>query len=210
MASDLLSLADASELLGVTSERVRQLVVAGDLPGVRFGNAWAVPSDAVAARGRASNRRGRPLSAIRAWEAIGAGDIELSNASRYRNRAELRRFSVRPRDLDYVIQQQDSLQSGGSAAVAYGEPLMSPPGQADIYAPNRVMDELSDVIALVPDPFGAVIIRVVPNDLWGKVAELALDSDDGRFAPAAAVALDLMESADPRFWIAADELVLRA
>jgi hypothetical protein len=39
MASDLLALSDASALLGVSSERVRQLIVAGDLPGVRFGNA---------------------------------------------------------------------------------------------------------------------------------------------------------------------------
>ncbi len=39
MASDLVSLNDAAQVLGVSAERVRQLVVAGDLPGVRFGNA---------------------------------------------------------------------------------------------------------------------------------------------------------------------------
>lgn len=37
MPSDLVSLADASSILGVSSERVRQLVVAGDLPAQRFG-----------------------------------------------------------------------------------------------------------------------------------------------------------------------------
>ena len=71
MASELVSLAAASQLLGVSPERVRQLVVAGDVPGVRFGNAWAVPRDAIAARRQVSNRRGRPLGERRAWQAIG-------------------------------------------------------------------------------------------------------------------------------------------
>jgi len=95
MASDLVSLADASQLLGVSSERVRQLVVAGDLPGVRFGNAWAVPRDAVAARRQASNRRGRPLGEKRVWQAIVSGDVDLSNVSRYRNSLPLKTRSAR-------------------------------------------------------------------------------------------------------------------
>ena len=94
MASDLVSLADASQLLGVSSERVRQLVVAGDLPGVRFGNAWAVPRGAVAARRQVSNRRGRPLGERRAWEAIASGGVDLSNVSRYRNRGVVERYSM--------------------------------------------------------------------------------------------------------------------
>jgi len=64
--AELVSLVDASAMLGVSPERVRQLVVAGDLPGVRFGTAWAVPKDAVVARRHQANRRGRPLSTKRA------------------------------------------------------------------------------------------------------------------------------------------------
>jgi hypothetical protein len=44
--SELLPLADAADLLGVSVERVRQLVVGGQLPGQRFGNVWVVPEDA--------------------------------------------------------------------------------------------------------------------------------------------------------------------
>ena len=87
MASDLVSLNDAAQVLGVSAERVRQLVVAGDLPGVRFGNAWAVPRSALVARQGQEPRRGRPLGVRRAWEAIAAGDVDLDEVGKYRNRA---------------------------------------------------------------------------------------------------------------------------
>ena len=57
----------------MSSERVRQLVVAGDLPAQRLGNAWAVPMDDVLLAGtrlgrvadrRAPFERGVDLSAV--------------------------------------------------------------------------------------------------------------------------------------------------
>ena len=109
MASDLLSLTDASALLGVSSERVRQLVVAGDLPGVRFGNAWAVSRESIDSRRQLSNRRGRPLSARRAWEAITAVEVDLSNVSRYRNRGVIHRYEMSGADLEFVSKQDGAL-----------------------------------------------------------------------------------------------------
>ena len=209
MASDLLSLADASALLGVSSERVRQLVVAGDLPGVRFGNAWAVPRDSIDARRQVSNRRGRPLSARRVWDAIASGEVDLSNVSRYRNRGEVHRYEMSASDLGFVSLQTGVIVSGVAAANSFGELLQAEPGEADLYVSASLHDELGSLVAVVADQFGGVALRVVPDDVWDQVESLASNRDEAgqRFAPRAAVALDLMESGDPRHWVAAEHLI---
>ena len=208
MASDLVSLADASQLLGVSSERVRQLIVAGGLPGVRFGNAWAVPRDAVAARRQVSNRRGRPLGERRAWQAIGSGDVDLSNVSRYRNRGVVERYSMSAADAAYLVSDLGAIESGVSGAVFHGELLQVEGAELDLYVSHRMHDGLSSVVAAVKDPLGSVVLRVVSDEAWPEVVELASGSDGGRLvAPAAAVALDLMDSGDARHWVAAENLV---
>lgn len=208
MASDLVSLADASQLLGVSSERVRQLVVAGDLPGVRFGNAWAVPRGAVAARRQVSNRRGRPLGERRAWEAIASGGVDLSNVSRYRNRGVVERYSMSAADAAYLLSDLGAVESGVAAAVFHGELLQAAGAELNLYVSQRVHERLASVVAVVADPLGSVVLRVVLDSGWPDVEALAAWSDDGRLvAPAAAVALDLMDSGDARHWVAAENLV---
>lgn len=63
------------------------------------------------------------------------------------------------------------------------------------------------MVAAVPDPLGNVRLRVVPDEVWDFVVEESEEKGAIRLAPRAAVALDLMESADPRHWIAAENLV---
>ncbi len=208
VGSDLVSLADASVLLGVSSERVRQLVIAGDLPGVRFGNAWAVPRDSVDARRQASNRRGRPLSARRVWEQIAVGEVDLSNVSRYRNRGEVHRYEMSASDLDYLAGHDGVLMSGVAAAGEFGELLQPIGGEADLYVSVEIHEQLASLIAAVPDQLGSVALRVVPDDVWPQLCDLASNQDrEVRFAPQAAVALDLMESGDARHWVAAENLL---
>ena len=209
MASDLLSLADASARLGVSSERVRQLVVAGDLPGVRFGNAWAVPRDSIDARRQVSNRRGRPLSARRAWESIAAGDVDLSNVSRYRNRGQVRRYEMSAADLAFVSRSDRALVSGAAAAIDLGELLQAGGAESDMYVSASLHEELRSLLAAVPDQLGGVVLRVVPDDVWSSVEGVVVDQREAgvRLAPRAAVALDLMQSGDPRHWVAAENLI---
>lgn len=209
MASDLVSLADASQLLGVSSERVRQLVVAGDLPGVRFGNAWAVPRGAVSARRQVSNRRGRPLGEKRVWQAIVSGDVDLSNVSRYRNRGEAERYSMSAADAESLVSDRGAIESGVAGAVFFGQLLQAEGADIDLYVPQQLHQVLGSVVAAVEDPLGSVVLRVVSDGVWADVEAEVLKSDDGRaIAPRAAVALDLMDSGDPRHWVAAENLVI--
>ncbi len=209
MAEDLLSLADASVLLGVSAERVRQLVARGQLPGVRFGNAWAVPRDAVVSRRHQANRRGRPFGAKRAWEEILSGDVDLGAVGRYCERGEIRRFLMSRGDLAYLAEQDSVLVSGVVGAVGHGE-LLAPDGsESAFYLADGVVDQLLEMVAAVPSPLGPVVVRVVPDDAWALLIDARLGSPDvgSRLAPRAAVALDLMESGDPRHWEAAGHLV---
>lgn len=209
MASDLLSLADASALLGVSSERVRQLVVAGDIPGVRFGNAWAVPRDSIEARRQVSNRRGRPLSARRSWESICSGDVDLSNVARYRNRGDVRRYEMSGRDLEFLSRQDGAIVSGIAAAASFNVLSQTKPSEADLYISVALFERLDSLVAAVPDPLGRVLLRVVPEGAWSlATGDASSQGEAGSLlAPRAAVALDMMESGDPRHWVAAETLV---
>lgn len=209
MAKELLSLADASELLNVSAERVRQLVASGQLPGVRFGNAWAVPRDAIVARRHQANRRGRPLGPKRAWEEILAENVDLGAIGRYGERGEVRRYQIGRGDLAHLAEQEAVLVSGVAGAVGHGELLSSDGSESVFYLADSMVGRLLSMVAAVPAALGPVIVRVVPDDAWALLIDTRLASPDvgSRLAPRAAVALDLMESGDPRQWEAAGHLI---
>ena len=208
MPSDLVSLNDAAQVLGVSPERVRQLVVAGDLPGVRFGNAWAVPRVSLVARGSHQPRRGRPLGAGRAWESIVAGEVDLDDVGRFRNRAVVHRYEMGVADAEFLSSHDGVAISGVAAAIEMGEPLAADALRPEVYVPASFHEDLGSVVALVADPLGNVMVRVVHDDEWDLVMGASQIADGGvRLAPRAAVALDLMASADPRHWIAAQHLL---
>lgn len=208
MASDLVSLNDAARVLGVSAERVRQLVVAGDLPGVRFGNAWAVPRVSLVARRSHQPRRGRPLGVRRAWRTIIAGEVDLEDVGRFRNRAVVDRYEVSGSDAEFLVSHDAVVVSGVAAAIEMGEPLAIDARGSEVYVAESFHEHLSDLVALVADPLGNVMVRVVHDDAWDLVMGASNIADSGvRLAPRAAVALDLMASADPRHWIAAQHLL---
>jgi hypothetical protein len=207
MAQELMSLADASVLLGLSAERVRQLVVAGQLAGIRFGNVWVVPRDVVIARRHQPGRRGRPLSPVRAWEELVAGPVDLRRAGAFLRRAVLRRCEMSRADLDAVRARFDPLVSGVHAASEYGERLPDD-DRVDLYVSRANFRALIQVVAAVDDPLGPVALRVVDDAAW-TIVRTAVRDDEG-LAPRGAVALDLLGSADPRHWIAAEHLADRS
>jgi hypothetical protein len=202
MPSDLVSLADASSILGVSSERVRQLVIAGQLPAQRFGNAWAVSMDAIVARRQSSLPGGRPLGAVQAWHEIVAGDVDLSWPGRYQRRAEIVRCEMSRSGLESLPRAAGALASGVRGAIAFGASLIASDVH-DVYLSRSAFGHLDSTVALVRAPFGPVRLRVVDDDAWAIIPL-------GASAPRGAIALDLLDSADPRHWIAAEELVADA
>jgi hypothetical protein len=70
----------------------------------------------------------------------------------------------------------------------------------DLYLARRAFDHIDSRVALVRDALGPIRLRVVADDAWEIIS-------GNEFAPRGAVALDLLDSADPRHWIAAEQLV---
>ncbi len=200
--SELLPLAEAADLLGVSVERVRQLVVGGQLAGQRFANVWVVPKDAIAARRHSPGVRGRPLGPRRAWQEILAGPIDLQCPGRYQRRAEVVRCQMSRADSDSLLEMVGALLGGVRAAIDLGAELAQD-DSVDLYLSAKSFYGLGARIAFVPDSAGRVVLRVVDDDAWNLIPE-------GVFAPRNAVALDLLESGDPRHWIAGEDLVDRS
>lgn len=196
--SELLPLADAAGVLGVSVERVRQLVVGGQLPGQRFGNVWVVPKDAVMARRHSPGVRGRPLGPVNAWREILAGAIDLRRPGRHQRRASVTRCAMSRADADALPALVGALLGGVRAAVELGEQL-AVDDIVELYISAESYVGLNERVAYVADPAGRVVLRVVDDDAWSLLPKAVL-------APPAAVALDLLESGDPRHWIAAEHL----
>ena len=197
--SELVPLAAAADLLGVSVERVRQLVVGGQLPGQRFANVWVVPKDAIAARRHSPGVRGRPLGPRRAWQELVAGPIDLQRPGKYQRRANVVRCQMSRADSDSLPEMVGALRSGVRAAIDLGAELAQDDG-VDLYLSAKSFHGLEARIAFVPDAAGRVVLRVVDDDAWNLIP-------DGAVAPRNAVALDLLESGDPRHWIAGKHLV---
>jgi len=199
VVSDLVSLSDASLVLGVSAERVRQLVVAGDLPAQRFGNAWAVPLDALIARRDSSATGGRPLGAQRAWEEIESDRFDLERPGRYQRRARVVRCEMSQSAVDSIPNLFGALVGGVRGAIGYRAALVED-GSSDLYLADSAFAGLADLVAYLVDPLGSIRLRIVDDDAWAIIPA-------GPLIPRAAVALDLLDSADPRHRIAAAELL---
>jgi len=105
-------------------------------------------------------------------------------------------------DVESLPAAAGALIGGVSAAIALGAPLIAADDH-DVYLSRSAFARLESLVAFVPDPLGLVRLRVVDDDAWGIIS-------GGELAPRGAVALDLLDSADPRHWIAAEELVANA
>lgn len=208
---DLLSTSEAAARLGVSRQRVRDLVAHGQLHARRVGNSVVIERSAVEARRAARPGPGRPFSPRRAWAilVLAEGSVpgwldavsrsKLRSVLRSRNLADLRprlvaradrsEFRAHPSDLSRIAAEQGVLRTGASAAVAVGIDLVAP-GLLDAYVSSERFDEIVKRYRLRESGDPNVTLRRVPEDV---------PFFDGRaVAPRAAVALDLLDEADPR------------
>lgn len=207
----ILGVAEAAVELGVSPRRVRQMLVDGALSGERVGRAWVIESEQLRQIEHCRPEVGRPWSPASAWAVLALADGEnpdLSPVERSRARkrlakgldevagrlvarAEFRRFYAHPSVLDRLVDAPAVVRGGMSAAAEHGADLVARDG-CEGYARAGDVDELVSKFGL--DDQAArpnVVLRVVDDAVWpfqpGQVA-----------AGRAVVAVDLLESDDPR------------
>lgn len=201
--------AEASAQLGVSPQRVRQLVQGGTLPARRIGGRWVFDTEALARRVEA-RRVGRPFSPRVAWGLIGlleSGQApDLDPAERSRLRARLRRGPelgevaqwCRNRSQVHWLAGHRSAPSRllhiasavPTGASAPGHDIMDL-GSVEVYLPEHDARRAIRQLHLHPaDPTSAnAVIRVPHAPRWPFL--------EGRAGPVT-VALDLWDTADPR------------
>jgi excisionase family DNA binding protein len=223
--AELLSVPEAAQRLHVDASRVRQLIRRGDLRAMRVGGRWVLPSDAVDARAEEIRRSGRPLSPRIAWglliEASGRRAEWLDRFERSRVRRRLQSLQhPRPSEVTWLLRRRSNVHSFYAHPSA-AERLLAEPGivlagvsaahevGADIVAGNLLefyasedgIDRLVKRYRLRVSDNANVIIKV-PVGLWPF-------ADDDRVAPAAAIAVDLIDAKDERSLRAGSELLTR-
>ncbi len=222
---DLLPVSAAADELRVHPSRVRALIASGALAAEKVGGVWLVDPASIAGRNRQQASAGRPLSPANAWAVLLAASGEelpsgLEPSARWRVRRALDVYglgALRPRlvrraepsaywalagELRALGDRADLALSGPSAAAAYDLRLVGP-NAIDAYVPAGVLASLLREHALerMSGPESNVILRAVPDGAWLL--------NDRRFAPPAAVAVDLCSYADPRAARVGAELVAR-
>lgn len=208
---EFLSVADAARALDVHNSRVRALLAAGQLDGVKLSGRWLVSARAVWERRQSPRARGRPLIPANAWAVVAMASgqhpdwisreeerrlIRLLDARGFRDivprlheRADVRRFFGHPGILPELSSAPELVSAGVSAARDHHLKLV-PGREVDAYVSEKQLPRLVKRMALEPrDEDANVRLRVIRRGLWPF---------DQPVAPLAAVAIDLAELPDAR------------
>lgn len=228
MEADVLSVREAAEQLGVSSERVRQLINAGSLPARRSSAGWLLRADAVAERTRSAPLAGRPASPRTAWAILCMlssameGDASDPSACAVRDRRlrhhVMRLLSAMPDPANDPERWRLLLASRGRAEQMWAHPGLLPRLCADDRVRaggDRAAAQMGDGLSATPvcDLYvaGADVKKIVSEyrlrpDPGGQVRLHAVpqgvprDLIPGRpgLVAPAAAAADLLDEDDPR------------
>ena len=230
MANETITTGEASRRLGVSAQRLRQLITSGDIHAERHGHVWAVDPRSVNDYDR--RRRptaGRSLSPTMAWAAMlsnfgttiedelaGAFDLHGTERSRLaklrdrqpgdwrwlaHRRATTERFNTFDAFLDRIELLDDVVRTGVSALSDYNVDLIAHERYLDVYVPAAVAHELTKTMRLEPRSTGNLTLRSIP------------DLDEAGFImgrdvmPRSVVAVDLLDDADERTARAGADLI---
>jgi excisionase family DNA binding protein len=196
----LVSLRDAADMLGVSRQKVQQLIAEHRLPAVRIGGNWQLSVVDVERCSQSPRRSGRPLDARRAWQLLrdaeSTGKVHVPRskvahdafwlANLVRRRAAVRLLH----GLDSLLADiQGELVGGGeTAARVHRFAPLSSAKLADGYISATKADALIRRYGLV-DGHGAdvnVRLRIVGNDVW--------PFDSGNTAGPLVAALDMIDA----------------
>ena len=207
----------AAAQLGLSPRRVRALIQEEKLRAAKVGGVWIVQPQSVERRARVERPSGRPLDAKNAWALLWLASGEpglrelasewvspwmrwylldklkaqgwLELAPRLRNRASVERLRCHPGDLSRIRAEPGLVRSGVSAAREHGLDIHEPE-VCEAYAPAERLPKLMRKYALAPSDRPNVMLHVV-DGLWPFPRKRSL-------APAALVALDLLDAGDAR------------
>jgi len=216
----VLSVVDAAEELGVSPRRVRQMLADGVLSAERVGRAWVIDAEQLRQLEHRRPEVGRPWSPRSAWAVLALADgeepdispVERSRArkrlaqglgvvaGRLGARAERRWFYAHPGVLDRLAEAPEVVRGGISAAAEHGADLVAGNG-FEGYVRAGDLDEFVSRFGL--DDQAArpnVSLRIVRDVAWPF--RLGQGS-----AGRAVIAVDLLESDDPRARRAGAELL---
>jgi excisionase family DNA binding protein len=209
--SELLSVREAADRLGLSEQAIRQMAASGRLDGLKRSGRWWLDARAVERERRHRAGPGRPLSPAMAWSVLLAASGEPSaplarhenhparvrrwlaghrlpdEAGRLRARARRERFDAHPSELARVLARDDVMKTGISAGELVG--LHGGDDEAEGYAPLSHRERMIAEHALVPGD-GPLLVRWVDDELWPVVG--------ADIAPRVAVLVDLVEHDDPR------------
>ena len=215
-----LGVAEAALELGMSSRRVRQMLADGVLVGERIGRVWVIESEQLH---RVALRRppaGRPWSPASAWSVLALADgeepelspVERSRAKRrlaeglegvarrLAARSDPRWFYAHPGVLDRLAEAPEVVRAGVSASAEQGVGLVVEDG----FEGYVRVEELDGLVGR----FGLDDRAARPNVLLRVVDDAAWPFQPGqRAAGRAVVAVDLLESDDPRARRAGAELL---
>lgn len=209
---------DASEALGVSTQRVRALARAGRLEAHKVGGRWLVEP----ASGKKERRSGRPMSSAIAWailaELSGARPdwVHPSALSRLRRRlrdpewvllslqhsqprARIVRWRALPADLPRIIKKAAIVPTGLSAITREID-IVSSSGEIDAYVDRIMLEVIEKQFLPAKESDEPNLTLRVPSLPW-----ILLFSR----APLAVVSSDLLSSPDPRVSRAGREALRR-
>jgi hypothetical protein len=230
MAAETITTNEASSRLGVSGQRLRQLIASGDVHAERHGHVWAVAPASVSDYDR--RRRptaGRSLSTAMAWAALFsnfgtdvsdevAQAFELHRTERSRltslrerepgdwrwlahRRATTERFDTFDAYLDRIALLDDVVLTGASATVDHDIDLAVHGRHLDVYVPEATVAELKTTMKLKPAATGNLTLRSIGELEASKFIM-------GRHVmPRSVVAVDLLDDSDTRTARAGADLI---
>ncbi len=203
--------AEAAERLRVSPQRVRALWREGVLSGRIMANRLLLARASVLDLADRDRPATRPLSARNAWTLLlmlagepspRASASELSRLRRLVSDREVNALAalVRARArrvrLDgvagagaYVLSDGNVVPAGATLAHRWTDLVAE--GITEVYATESAAQKMADRLRLWPDPRGPIVVHAVRDDL----SHLLLDRAE---MPASVVAVDLLDSGDPR------------
>lgn len=214
-----ISASNAADLIGVDRSRVLHWLRAGDLAGRKLGNVWLVDQADASLRATTARSPGRPMAPARAWglldhldggsapwlTAVARSQVrallrelveaEPPSAARWRGllraRSQIIKVHVHPSALGRMLQQPGPpYPAGAQSGAAAGIDVVALGPVEHLYLPAEAWPGMMRRWHLDPSSGEPNLVLHVPVGVWPFEGR---DEVSG-----AAIAADLLESAEPR------------